>query len=299
MLESISVILPVYNGEKFLKECIESVLNQTHKSFELIIVNDGSEDASEEIVKSFNSERIKYFSKSNEGVAATRNFGLRKAKGDIISFIDQDDMWNEQYLSEVVKGMKKSDFIYVNGKYLINNNISHNIYTDEQSELNKTHNNLERLIEQNFIVSPTQVSIKKDVIQKIGMFDHTLDGSGADDWDYWIRVFSLSNIRILFIERPMIVYRFHDKNNSFNRDMMFKCKLDIFRKHKKLVVSEIGSAHYRQIKSFVTLQYGYYKIRNKKFINALILIGKAFIINPFILFDKKIIAIIRKKFEGG
>lgn len=295
----VSIILPVYNGRKFLKECIESVLNQTYNFFELIIIDDGSTDKSEEIVKEFNSEKIRYYFKDNEGVAATRSFGLSKAKGDIISFIDQDDMWNESYLVQVVEHMKEYDFIYANGRYLIDKNLGNNIYNDKQSELNKSDSSLSRLLRQNFIVSPTQVSVKSKVIHKVGMFDQTLDGSGADDWDYWIRIFSVDSIKVLFNEKPMITYRFHDNNNSFNREVMFKCKLGIISKHKELALNNVGAFRYRSNKAIVLLQYARYKISQKKMVDALVLIGRALILNPFVLVDKRVRTFLREEVEGS
>lgn len=87
-----SIIVPVYNAEKYVRECIESVINQTCESWELLLVNDGSTDGSLEICKSFlGDERISVFSKKNEGLSATRNYGLSRAKGDYILFLDSDD----------------------------------------------------------------------------------------------------------------------------------------------------------------------------------------------------------------
>ncbi|MCL6471333.1 MAG: glycosyltransferase [Firmicutes bacterium] len=88
----ISVIMPVYNREKFLSDAIKSILNQTYKNFELIIVNDGSTDNSEDIILSFTDPRIKYIKQENGGVAAARNKGLDNAQGDFILFHDSDDI---------------------------------------------------------------------------------------------------------------------------------------------------------------------------------------------------------------
>lgn len=84
--------MPVYNSENYLKEAISSVLNQTVQNFELIIINDGSTDKSEEIIQSFNDSRIKYYSQSKQGVAAARNKGLELSEGEYIVFQDSDDI---------------------------------------------------------------------------------------------------------------------------------------------------------------------------------------------------------------
>lgn len=87
----ISVLMPVYNGEKYLKECIDSVLNQSFQDFEFIIVNDGSKDNTEEIIKSYTDSRIVYISKKHKGISEALNEGIRNAKGEYIARIDADD----------------------------------------------------------------------------------------------------------------------------------------------------------------------------------------------------------------
>ena len=85
----ISVIIPVYNGEKYISECIESVLKQTFRDFEIIVINDGSTDNTAEICRKF--KNIRYFYQENKGVSKAREKGLQVSKGEYITFIDSDD----------------------------------------------------------------------------------------------------------------------------------------------------------------------------------------------------------------
>lgn len=87
----ISIIVPIYNAEKYLNKCIESLINQTKKELEFILINDGSTDNSEKIIKSYKDKRIKYFKNENQGIGKTRNFGIEKATGKYIMFVDSDD----------------------------------------------------------------------------------------------------------------------------------------------------------------------------------------------------------------
>lgn len=91
----ISVIVPVYNTAKYISKCLNSIMNQTMEDFEVIVVNDGSTDSSEEIIEEFaqqnNDERIRYFKKENGGLSDARNFGVQKAVGDYLCFVDSDD----------------------------------------------------------------------------------------------------------------------------------------------------------------------------------------------------------------
>ena len=87
----VSVIVPVYNSEKYIKKCIDSLINQTLSDMEFIIINDGSTDSSDSIISSYNDLRIKYFNRSNCGIGATRNFGIEHSTGEFIGFLDSDD----------------------------------------------------------------------------------------------------------------------------------------------------------------------------------------------------------------
>lgn len=99
----VSVIMPTYNRAEIIADSIESVLNQDYKNIELIIVDDGSTDATRSVVESFNDERVRYVYQDNLGAAAARNIGLTASTGDIIAYLDSDNLWNPRYLSVVVK----------------------------------------------------------------------------------------------------------------------------------------------------------------------------------------------------
>lgn len=117
--QMISVIVPVYNTEKYLRECIESIINQTYKNLEIILVDDGSKDLSFKIISEFakKDERIKVFHKENSGVSATRNFGLSCAKGDLISFCDSDDVLVASLYETLLKYMEIENTDRVCGGY--------------------------------------------------------------------------------------------------------------------------------------------------------------------------------------
>lgn len=120
MNELISVILPVYNGEKYLKESIESILNQTYTNFEFIIIDDGSKDSSLEIIKEYEKEdeRIVVVSRENKGLIATLNEGIEKAKGKYIARMDQDDISLPNRFEEQLKFLEKNPEIGVCGTWV-------------------------------------------------------------------------------------------------------------------------------------------------------------------------------------
>ena len=90
-MKKVSIIVPIYNAEKWLNRCIDSLINQTYKNLEIILLNDGSKDKSKEIVQSYSDKRIVFIDKENTGVGDTRNLGIEKATGDYIMFVDSDD----------------------------------------------------------------------------------------------------------------------------------------------------------------------------------------------------------------
>jgi len=103
----LSVVLPVYNAEKFVAKAIQSVLDQTYKDFELIIINDGSKDSSLEIIQSFKDPRIRVIDQENQGLAKTLNIGLGLAKGDYIARMDADDICLKHRFQEQITYLKK------------------------------------------------------------------------------------------------------------------------------------------------------------------------------------------------
>lgn len=106
-MTDISIIVPVYNAEKYLKKCLDSLVNQTKKELEFILINDGSTDKSEEIIKTYKDKRIKYFKNKNQGIGKTRNFGIEKATGKYIMFLDSDDYFSNDACEILYKTAEK------------------------------------------------------------------------------------------------------------------------------------------------------------------------------------------------
>lgn len=102
-MAKVSLIVPIYNSSGYLNKCVDSLLNQTLKDIEIILINDGSTDESEKIIKSYNDKRIKYISKKNEGIGKTRNRGIKEATGEFIAFVDSDDYLNEHFCEYMYK----------------------------------------------------------------------------------------------------------------------------------------------------------------------------------------------------
>ena len=105
----ISIIVPIYNTEKYLKKCLDSLINQSKKELEFMLINDGSKDNSEEIIKEYKDERIKYYKNKNQGIGKTRNFGIEKATGKYIMFLDSDDYLEKDACELLYKKAEKEN----------------------------------------------------------------------------------------------------------------------------------------------------------------------------------------------
>ena len=129
-MKKISIIIPVYNSEKYLSKCIDSILNQTYKDFELLLINDGSKDNSLSIMKEYSlkDNRIKVIDQKNMGVAKTRNKGIELATGEYITFIDNDDTIQIDYLEKFLSNCEKYDMVIGGYRRIDNNGKIINIY---------------------------------------------------------------------------------------------------------------------------------------------------------------------------
>lgn len=117
-MEKISVIVPVYNAEKYIEKCINSILSQTYKEFEIIAVDDGSTDGSLNILLELQKEhsnKIRVFSQENKGVGAARNFAIENAEGDYIAFVDSDDWIDDNYLQILKDALSEDNDIVISG----------------------------------------------------------------------------------------------------------------------------------------------------------------------------------------
>ena len=194
----VSVIVPTYNRADRLERALNSIVSQTYQDFELIVVDDGSTDKTSKVMESF--PKAQYLSiKKNSGVSNARNVGLASAKGELICFLDSDDLWNE----------KK---IQIQAQWLENNKDSQLCYTDEiwirngvrvnpMNRHRKYSGDIFRHCLDLCIVSPSSVMIRAKLFDEIGNFDESLPA--CEDYDLWLRI--ASKYAFHFIEEPLII----------------------------------------------------------------------------------------------
>lgn len=170
----VSVIIPVYNCELYLAEAIESVLKQTHRSYEIIIVDDGSTDRSGEVAKSYDYSQLRYFHQENQGSGAARNKGIQLAQGDFFAFLDADDVWIEDKLELQIRAFQKD-----HGLDMVFGHISQFVSSDGNVDL-MTINKFQDDVLPGYSVGT--LLIKRDSFSQVGSFDTSWRVGEFVDW---------------------------------------------------------------------------------------------------------------------
>ena len=234
MEEYISVVIPTYNREKTIKRSIDSVLKQTHKFLEVIIVDDHSTDNTEKIVKKITDERIRYVKlEKNEGANYARNKGIELAKYDLIAFQDSDDEWLEDKLKIQLKYLKQNNLDFVASSY---NQYINDMFNSVIPIKKVEANYLEKILISNFVGTVT-ILIKKEILIK-EKFNINLPR--LQDYELSIRLFS--RYKGKFINIPMV--NAYVQEDSISKDLekydiainkILRIHLSLFKKNKKIL----------------------------------------------------------------
>jgi glycosyltransferase involved in cell wall biosynthesis len=202
----VSVVLPAFNGERFLAEAIESVLAQTWSPVQLIVVDDGSTDASGEIARAY---PITCLRQPNRGVAAARNRGLEAAQGELISFLDQDDLWLPRKLERQVAALESDRSAQMSMCHW-------EAFLEPGDEL-PAWANPEVLGDSNMSPQLGTLLVTRELVEEVGPFDTSY--FAANDVDWFIRAQELG-VRVAVVDEPLQRYRIHDDNNSAREDLL-------------------------------------------------------------------------------
>ena len=231
----VSVIMPTYNHAKFIGKAIESVLNQTYKNFELIIIDNYSEDETGKIAAPYKDDRISYLKFRNNGIiAASRNYGIKHSHGDYIAFLDSDDLWLPEKLEkqiEVFKNTKEVAMVYARYKTIKESIISSDIFPKDNRY--KSGNIFKSLYLWNFIVC-SSVMVKKSVLNQIGLFDTNSALIAIEDTDLWLRIALKYKIKCTN-DSSLLLYRIQRQGISYGYIQKLRRSLRIKRRYKKTV----------------------------------------------------------------
>lgn len=229
----VSVIIPFYNAENYLFDTLNSVLTQSHHDFELILVDDGSTDASTQICHKLSDPRVTIVRQSNTGVSAARNTGLLRARGTIIGFIDSDDLWHPDKIAAHVAHFKQNQTLgvsYSSCRFIDKDGLELN--TGYRPKLNGI--TADDVYCRNPIAGGSSAFFRREIFQhiiepqsgdgQINYFDVAASGPGighGEDHQCWLRMAIKSHLKFGGIDRELTYYRIHDQGLSAKIDQMY------------------------------------------------------------------------------
>jgi glycosyltransferase involved in cell wall biosynthesis len=219
----VSIVLPVYNGAATIGETIHSALCQSFSDFELIVIDDGSDDATPALLAAMSDPRITIRRYPNAGLATTRNRGLSLAQGDLIAFLDADDLWLPDKLQLQVAALDShpeaalafgwTDYIDEHGRF---------IHAGQHIAVGGAV--LDQLLGNNFIETGSNPLLRREAFQQCGNFDESLHA--AEDWDLWLRV--AARFPFVLVPQTLVLYRVHPRSmSSFDVIRQERCSLEV------------------------------------------------------------------------
>ena len=188
--------MPTYNYASFLPQSIGSVLNQTYQNFELIVVDNFSKDNTEEVVKSFQDKRLQYYKNANNGIiAVSRNYGIKKASGKFVAFLDSDDLWYENKLSTVIQFFgdhPDCDILSHNQNWIFREE-----YDRKERVLFARYYSFEDLLFKGNCFATSATVVKRKKIEEAGLFSEREEFAGSEDYELWLRLSQVCCINFL------------------------------------------------------------------------------------------------------
>lgn len=253
----LSIIIPCYNSESTLESTFESVINQDFQDWEAIIINDGSTDTTEEIALRWinKDERFKYFSKQNEGLGKTRNYGIARAKGVYILPLDSDNQLMKDFTLDAIAVFERDNdvgVVYGDAEY----------FGDKKGLWKVDEYDLTKMLVHNYI--DACAIYKKVLWEQVGGYDENMPFQGHEDWDFWI---SFGILNVIFYHLNNVTFKYYVSKNSmiksFTHEMVLLNQDYIVKKHSRLFHSHYSSLFYAE--ENVKIEF-YKKFKSKKYV---------------------------------
>lgn len=239
MISLVSVIIPVYNGDKYIGSAIDSVLKQDYPNIEIIIIDDGSTDNTESIVKAYGN-KIKYFYKENGGEASARNHGLKVAKGEFIAFLDCDDLYRKDKISKQVKTLlenPKCGFIYNDVDVI--NDYNDFLYTlKSEDEFVNREDMLAYVLYRQIIPATASIMIRQNCLDSSIYYTEKYSNSV----DYFFSIRLLMKTKGKYLKESLYLYRRHEGNLTNNHNKQKECEKNIVKELGINIINDIVEA---------------------------------------------------------
>ena len=223
----VSIIMAVYNGEKYIEQAIESVLSQTYKDLELIVCDDGSTDNTRKIVQRY--ENVIYIYQNHKGQSSARNAGISVSRGDYIAFLDADDLYSADKLKKQLEAFivdETADIVY-NDVIVTDKNLKYLNILKSEGRFEKREDFLAAIIFRQVIAGPICMMLKRKCIEKIKWNEGL---KYAADYEYIIKLAHEYNFK--YLEQPLYIYRRHENNLSNNHKITLE--------EEKKIVKQLG-----------------------------------------------------------
>ena len=231
----ISVVIPTYNSLLYLKEAINSVINQSYENWEILIIDNHSDDGTDKYVENLNNIRIKYYKIQNYGIIAkSRNLGIRLSKGKYIAFLDSDDSWHKDKLLICMNVFKKNNCDFISHNFSLNKNFKKNkkIKIKKISSFKKFYSSFNPIF-------CSGVVLKKSILDDVS-FSEKNKYNGTEDYLLWLTLL-LNEKTFILIKNILGFYRVH--NSNFSRNI------------RKQLSSEINTLRFFKINQFISYRF--------------------------------------------
>ena len=259
----VSIIIPTYNQCALLEKALQSVLAQTYTNFEVIIINNYSEDKTIEVVESFDDPRISLIHFKNHGsIAAARNLGINKSKGKYIALLDSDDLWLPNKIDVCLEHLEEGYDLVCHAQIFMDERVgTQKVVTYGPSSTTQYHN----LLFGNNTISTSTVLMTKEIFEKAGQFNEAADLITAEDYDLWLNI-SKMNAKILVLDDVLGKKRLHFNNTCYAVGNHVNAILYVVRMHFESLQTKrpIHSIRYFYKKAMIYYGMGrsYYMLKN-------------------------------------
>jgi glycosyltransferase involved in cell wall biosynthesis len=209
----VSAIITAYNSEMFVAEAIASVLEQTCPVDDIVVVDDGSTDRTRDIVSAYAQGGVRYLYQENQGPGAARNYGLRETSGELVTFLDADDIWLKDKNKVQLELLSENPDVALVSGFAWWWNVRKDLRA-MAGQVPQSMTSLRRdMMVDNKIGNPSRVMVRRSVLEAVRGFDPTI--RWGQDWDLWIRI--IEHYRVVILPTPVMVYRWHEDNLSHTR----------------------------------------------------------------------------------
>lgn len=228
-LPPLTVVVPVYNGENYLRETLESVLRQSYPAREIIVVNDGSTDRTCAIANEF-AGRVRVLDRANEGVSASRNAGIATASTEWVALIDHDDLWEKEHLGNLARAIARnpeSDICYSGGRELIPDAVT-GVFGPGELMPFPSDDELAGMLMERCAFIPSATALRRSAVLAAGGFDSRY--VNLQDWELWLRLFH-RGAKFIHTPEPTLLYRIHPASRTHKALQTLKHSVGVIEEH--------------------------------------------------------------------